>query len=208
MIGAIYYINLEHRKDRRASIEQQISTFLGDNPNGVHVQRIEAIHVPGFGILGCGRSHILALQTFLASEHETCIIFEDDFVFSLPAEQCRSMFESFFSQSRIAEKQWDVVMVASNTKSAEQYNELLDKCIDAQTASGYMIHRSFAPTLLANLLEGSALLESTHNINLFANDIYWKHLQPHSQWFIFRPKMGLQGESYSDIEHRNVNYGV
>jgi hypothetical protein len=62
--------------------------------------------------------------------------------------------------------------------------------------------------LLANLREGNALLEATKNVPNYANDTYWKRLQPNSQWFIFRPKMGLQAPSFSDIEQKDVNYGV
>ena len=38
-------------------------------------------------------------------------------------------------------------------------------------------------------------------------DQSWKTLQ-NDKWYITRPKLGKQIESYSDIENRNVNYNV
>jgi hypothetical protein len=42
----------------------------------------------------------------------------------------------------------------------------------------------------------------------YCNDIYWKKLQPTSNWFTLYPKTGLQRESYSDNEYKITNYGV
>ena len=42
--------------------------------------------------------------------------------------------------------------------------------------------------------------------DLYAIDMYWKKLQPQSNWFIFYPKIGFQYDSYSDIENHIVNY--
>ena len=38
--------------------------------------------------------------------------------------------------------------------------------------------------------------------------MYWKKLQPHSNWFICNPKIGYQMEDYSDIENTVVSYNV
>ena len=36
-------------------------------------------------------------------------------------------------------------------------------------------------------------------------DISWKRLQ-HEQWFVTEPKLGKQGESWSDIAEQHVDY--
>ena len=51
-IDKIIYINLNKRIDRRAEIEQELNAF------NLPFERFEAIATPGFGILGCGQSHL------------------------------------------------------------------------------------------------------------------------------------------------------
>jgi GR25 family glycosyltransferase involved in LPS biosynthesis len=204
-IGAIYYINLDHRKDRLQHIENQINDFCGDDNSHIERVRIQGLHTPGFGILGCGYSHIKALESFLKSAHNICIIFEDDFVFTQNISTCRHMIRRFLSDMQ---SNWDLAMLSSNTIKSVYYNEYLDKCIDAQTTSAYMITRQFAVKLLQNFKEGICGLEATRHVPIYAVDMYWKLLQPTSMWFIFKPKLGIQMPSYSDIEQRHVMYGV
>ena len=42
----------------------------------------------------------------------------------------------------------------------------------------------------------------------YSNDIYWKRLQPQSNWYILYPKLGFQRESYSDNEEHVTDYKV
>ena len=200
----VYYINLDHRTDRRAHIERQLNSI------GLVSQRIPAVYDKTRGILGCGKSHVRAVETFLKSGATYGIILEDDFTFAGDLEPTRQMFREFFK----AAIEWDVVMLAGNVlKDEEGPLPSLRKVLDAQTTSGYMITREFAPILLENLRHGVGHLErhymqtgrKNHNYCL---DIYWKQLQPISKWYIFNPKLGIQMESYSDIEHRRTNYGL
>ena len=110
-------------------------------------------------------------------------------------------------------------MLAGNGSKENNWNiradrtewPFLAKVFDATTTSGYMVTKAFAPVLLQNLQEGVSLLEAhfqrfgirKHDYCL---DIYWKKLQPISNWFIFVPKMGYQADSYSDIENVFTQY--
>ena len=138
------------------------------------------------------------------------LIFEDDFTFALPAEEVRSTLRSFFA----AECAWDVVMLAGNVLNhTEGPLPGLRKVLDAQTTSGYMVTRAFAPRLLQNLKEGVARLEQHYartgtKKHEYCLDIYWKHLQPTANWYVFTPKLGYQMEGYSDIELKRTKYGV
>jgi hypothetical protein len=199
-----YYINLTHRADRRQHIEQELARI------GIPAQRISAVYEPTRGILGCGKSHILALETFLQSGATYAMIFEDDFTFALPPDDVRSSLRTFFAKSL----QWDVLMLAGNILNhTDGPYSGIRKVLDAQTTSGYMITRAFAPRLLQNLKQGVALLESHYartgtKKHEYCLDIYWKSLQPSAQWFVLSPKVGYQMESYSDIEQKQTNYGV
>ena len=78
-IDVVFYINLAHRTDRRASIEEQCKKvgLLSEK-----VVRIDAIkRTPG--TLGCIMSHIKTMETFLANpEQKVALVLEDDFIFN------------------------------------------------------------------------------------------------------------------------------
>ncbi len=91
----------------------------------------------------------------------------------------------------------------------------MEKLIRSQTTSGYIIKKSYIPILL-KLWKDNAKIRLKYNISpeksykQYTNentaiDICWKKLQ-HDKWFVTKPVLGKQMESYSDIEKTNVNY--
>lgn len=185
----IYYINLDHRTDRREQIEKELECF-----------DCEKVRVSAYkgGALGCSLSQIKALMLFLESGQEECIIFEDDFMF------VRNPKEFEFPKN----EPWDVIMLSANVMKCEIYNDTLNKVIDAQTLSGYAVHKNFAKTLLENFKESYELFRKSNYPELHAVDMYCKKLQPFSNWFVCSQKFGIQRPSWSDIESMYVNYGV
>lgn len=184
----IYYINLDHRQDRRVQIEKELECF-----------DCEKIRISAYkqGAVGCTLSHIKALESFIESGHEECIIFEDDFMFIRDPKE--------FQFPNVS---WDVLMLSANVLKIEPYNDEVEKVINAQTTSGYAVHKNFAHILLKNYKEGCELFKMSKNPHLHAIDSYFKILQPHSNWFICKPKFGIQRPSWSDIELKYTNYGV
>jgi GR25 family glycosyltransferase involved in LPS biosynthesis len=169
------------------------------------VYRIEAIYNEKFGIDGCGKSHCLALETFLNSpeENQTCVIFEDDFEFTENQDVVNNLINQIFNELN----EFDVVMLSSNTihETTTNFN-FVTKMLDSQTLSGYVVSRQFAQILLNNFKEGLKLLDQTKNRHMYSVDMYMKQLQPNRNWYCLNPKIGKQMESYSDIENCNVNY--
>jgi len=206
-IGAVYYINLDHRTDRRSQIEEEMKKMGVPHDK---ICRISGLYTPGFGILGCGLSHKKALETFVASNHTYALIFEDDFTLTLDPNYCKFLLEYPFKEKI----DFDIIMLSGNVMKDEATNHLfLRKVIDAQTASAFLIHRKFAPKLIEALSESTKLLENwwkqyNEKKHEYCNDIYWKKLQPIHNWFIFHPKLGIQRESYSDNEEKITKYGV
>ena len=97
-IDCVYYINLDHRLDRKESIEKELDKL------GVPAEkrvRIPGIYNKNFGILGCGLSHKKALETFVASNHKTCLLFEDDFQFTLDMNYVKYLLRSVFEQKMV-----------------------------------------------------------------------------------------------------------
>jgi GR25 family glycosyltransferase involved in LPS biosynthesis len=184
----VYYINLEHRTDRRSHIEKELEGLTWP------IERIDAV-LNQYGILGCVFSHIKTLERFLESTHDECIILEDDFEFTRPKEELH-----------VPQVEWDLVMLSGNVIDQGMYTKDLNHIYDAQTTSGYMITKNFAKILLENFKESAVLLEQSRHTPSHALDMYWKRLQPISKWYIFNPKFGKQCASYSDIECKDVNY--
>ena len=101
-------------------------------------------------------------------------------------------FNQFFSSNY--SKDFDLVMLAGSTMTEFPIEEYITRVHHSQTTSGYLISKSFAPKLLENFKECDML------------DVNWLKLQPVSNWYSFRPRLGLQMESYSDITHKMENY--
>ena len=205
-IDCVYYINLDHRTDRREEIEKELDT-IGLLSKTI---RIPGVYTPELGILGCAYAHINALHIFLESNHQTCIILEDDFTFRLEKEYADFLLSAVFTNTI----QFDCILLGGNiVESKECEWPFLRKVLNAQTTSGYLITRQFASRLLTNLEESASLLrayflEHGEKHHEYCLDIYWKKLQPHSNWFVIHPKLGIQREGFSDIEKKVTSYGV
>jgi hypothetical protein len=205
-IDCVYYMNLDHREDRRAQIESELDKL--DVPESKRV-RISGVYKPGFGILGCGLAHKKTIETFLASDHQRCLIFEDDFQFTLDMDYVQMILNGIFEEKI----PFDCVMLAGCILHVEPTQwPFLHKVYDVHTASAYIITKEFAPVLLESYTESTKLLEDTFletgikNIS-YHNDIWWKKYQPYYNWYIVNPRMGEQRESFSDNLERNLKYG-
>lgn len=196
----IYYINLEHRTDRKEHVLAELDK-TGIDVSKVH--RIDAVYMPDFGILGCGKSHIKAMEAFLQTpdDVQNCLILEDDFILKSEIDN----LDRFFQMNI----EYDVLMISGNVLDCQKTNlPFLNKVYDAQCASGYCITKQYAPKLLENFKESVMLLEAKgykeHDISC---DIYWKKLQKVDKWYAMNPMIAEQMMSYSDIEKKTVYYG-
>ena len=200
---SIYFINLNHRKDRFEHITTQLKN-IGADPSKIH--RIEAIHTKNFGILGCGKSHILAVETFLKNQvGDNCLILEDDFAFCMDKYETNCKIEQFFDQ---VENNFDIFMLSSNVlQSQDTEMEGIKRIIDGQTLSAYCVTRKYAPKLLENFKQGVQMLETLgYSEHDYCVDIHIKKLQPTDRWYYTIPKIGKQIESYSDIQETTTNH--
>jgi len=201
-IDVIYYINLDHRKDRNEQLLNELKkTDIQENK----IVRISAVRDISNGSLGCSKSHIKVLQQFMNSNYNNCLILEDDFGFSQKSDVINSLFNKFFTNNI----NYDVLMLSSNTlKEKKTQYDFINKVLNAQTTSGYIVTKQYAAILLKNYIEGSNLLEDTNDRPTYSIDIHWKKLQADNNWYVFNPKIGYQIESYSDIENKTTNYQV
>ena len=158
------------------------------------------------GAVGCSCSHIAVLKRARDEEWPNVMILEDDFLSTLDAEAWEACLQRFFLE--VAD--YDVLLLAYNLIRAAPHGiGGVNRTLNAQTTSGYVVHSCFYDALLDNFEKGLAQLKKApHKHGQFALDMYWKRLQPSAQWFHAAPAIGTQRTSYSDIEKKLVNYGV
>ena len=195
-IAKVLYINLDYRSDRRTQIEGELASV------GLSGERFPAIRrQPGY--IGCMESHLAALEYAKASGFQNVLLFEDDFQFIVD----RSIFNKELTDFFNLEIPYDVLMISYNDLKPTPLNDVITKAIDVQTASGYLVHERFYEILIANWKHALPLLVQTDKHWLYSCDQSWKTLQPGSDWFCLKRRIGVQRSSYSDIANRVVHYG-
>ena len=193
-IKNIFYINLEHRIDRKEHVEKELL-----NIGLKEVQRFNAIKMEN-GAIGCSMSHLRILQDAQKNNLDHILIVEDDISF-LDPELFKNQLNKFFETHK---NNWDVVLLAGN--NMPPYKIIDDTCIQVsrcQTTTGYIVNGHYIKTLLQNVKIGL-----THLINKptehakYAIDKYWFILQQLYKWYL----TVVQREDYSDIEKRVTNF--
>jgi len=190
-IDVVYYINLATATDRREEIERELLKVL---PDLSKVRRIEAVRHE-LGSLGCSLSHIKALEHFIASGLETCLVLEDDFTFKLSKVETFDIMNRFWTL-RI---KWDVVLLGCDMKSHEESSvDFLLRTKKANSTASYIVGSKYAPTLLANFQEGATkVAEAGKRVPKYALDMYWHRLMANDKWYTFAPIIGHQRDHIS-----------
>jgi glycosyl transferase family 25 len=188
-IDKIIYINLNKRTDRREQIEKELNDF------GLTYERFEAIETKGFGILGCGLSHLGVLKLAKERNYENILIFEDDFTFLVSKEEFYTKINDFFN----LKMDYDVCFLSYNLiRQQTLENNVVNKILDCQSASGYIVHKNYYDKLIKLYEYAMPLLEETKQHWIYANDQVWKQLQEKDNWYYFITRIGRQVDGYSD----------
>lgn len=194
MFDKVVYINLDHRTDRKAQIENEL-TSIGIND----YERFPGIKHE-YPPAGCTASHLNVLKMARDKGYKNILIFEDDFEFIVPKDEFWKQIEA------IKDIEYDVIMLSYNLNTSEPFNDTLLKVLDAQTASGYLVNSTFYTTLIDNLEAALPKLIETHEHWSYINDQCWKTIQPQNKWYAFKMRLGKQRQSHSDLMGRPVNY--
>lgn len=202
-IDHIFYINLDYREDRKEEIEEEIEKY-GLNEK---TERFSGIRVVEQGILGCTKSHLAVLKLAKERGYKNVLVLEDDFEFVLSKEDFEKSLHIFFDSGI----EYDVCMFSYLLqKENEAFVEecpILNRIIEAQTASGYLVNEKYYDTIIALYEWAWPLLEQTKAHWLYANDQCWKSLQKTDRWFYFKNRIGKQRASYSDNSMSFMDYG-
>lgn len=206
MIDKIIYINLEYRTDRKISI---LSTIEKAGFDMKKVHRIDAVLNEMCGHIGCGESHIKALQYAIKNNLNCTLILEDDFVFTKTKDEI---------QKTIAELEkinWDCVLLAQGHKSVYDCEySFLKRVKYCTTTSGYIVKRPYFETLLNNFTQSVETMKKEYSNHVkkcienkepivklnyvSAIDQYWRKLQVKDIFYLCQPVLGEQIGGYSD----------
>ena len=196
-IDTFYFINLERLNDRLREIAGE---FTKMDITFKKIIRINAFDHK-IGIIGCVKSHISAINHFINSGKNRCMIFEDDFEFTETKEKVNEVLENIFS----CDAEIDCLVVSGlSSFIVKTTNPYLEKVLGATTTAGYIITQKYAPKLLHNFIEGLEKQEKWTTAfskpeNAFNLDVYWLHEQIKRNFFNTVPKLGKQRNSTSDI---------
>lgn len=197
-IPMIFYINLDHRTDRKEALEKELVEF------GLPYERFPAIKHE-FGAVGCSQSHLAVIKLAKKRKYPRVLILEDDFTFVVQHDN----MEKVVKQIRDEGKPYDVCMISYNIiKSHELAESYWRKIINNLTLSGYIIQEHYYDKLIEIIEPSILLLEQTRTKNKYAVDVITKELQHNDKWYYTTERIGKQRPSYSDIEYKNVNYNV
>jgi len=199
-IDVIFYINLEARTDRKDHFLDEIRRLCLDEEKIIRIDAIKCVPPA----LGCTKSHIKALDAFMANpEWKTCIIFEDDFTFHNRSLQFNNeLLRKFFTNFK------GMLLLATNQgrfPAQITHVDEVKKVQYSQTTSGYCVTKDYVKEVYENFKKSGELLEKSRSGPQHALDIYWNQLA--LPRYCFSPNMGYQYACVSDIENRFVNYG-
>jgi glycosyl transferase family 25 len=199
LIENTIYINLEHRTDRLAHVQQELAKLGIANS----AERFNAIKTKS-GRLGCTLSHIKCLELAKSRGYEQVFICEDDITFLKPELLLKNL-EQFAENEEII---WDMCLVgANNVPPFQPVNDYCIRVFYAQTTTGYIVKEHYYDTLITNFKESAQkLIQDPENHIQYALDMYWKRLQRQDFWYMIIPPTVTQYTNFSDIESRETNY--
>jgi len=193
-----FYINLDHRTDRKEHVTNQL-TNLGLQG----FERFNAIKMEN-GAVGCSMSHLKILQSAVQNNWDHVLIVEDDITFLDPA-LFKANFETFLQRNG---NNWDVILFAGN--NMPPYDAIDDVCIKVkrcQTTTGYLVNGHYIKKLMENVKMGlTQLIHKPASHAMYAIDKFWFVLQAVDKWYLIIPPTVVQREDYSDIEKKRTNY--
>lgn len=192
-----FYINLEHRIDRKEHVENELEKI------GIKATRFNAIKMTN-GAIGCSMSHLKILEDAKKNNLSHVLIIEDDITFLEP-DLFKNQINNFLE---LHGNNWDVILLAGN--NMPPYEKIDDTCVKVsrcQTTTGYLVNGHYINVLASNVKMGlTNLLNKPEEKSKYAIDKFWFVLQGASKWYLITPLTVVQREDYSDIEQKVINY--
>lgn len=198
-IDHIFYINLDHRVDRKNEIECELRRFELEG------ERLSAISHK-IGSCGCTKSHIEVLKLAKERGYKNILILEDDFEFTVSKEILEQNLNELFTKNI----NFDVCFLSYNLQKSIPIHDypFIQRVISSQTASAYIVNNHFYDDLIDLFSYSVSMFERNDYHWLYAHDQAWKQIQPLGNWICFTERLGKQRASMSDNTCVFTDYGV
>ncbi len=195
---SIFYINLEHRKDRKQKLLRQLEKL---DVKKEKIIRIPAVLDPLNGARGCALSHIKALDLAIEKKLKNVLILEDDCEFVQTKTSINKLIKYFFDIVH----SWDVLYLGDYLLKYEQTQyPKIKRVIKALRTHAYAVNQDYMENLKKCFNEAYDILKNQASFSesfFFAIDRYWSKLQAKDKWYKLDITLIKQSRSYSDIEN-------
>ena len=196
-IDMIYILNLEERSDRLIEVLGELCR-IGAPLDRVHHHKAKKDGDVRSAYLGATRNHLDVMDHMMTEGHKTCLILEDDIVFTNDIKRHQEDLKMFL------ERDYDYnicFLAASRYHTREEYDDLL--ILSRQvctTSSAYLLNSKTVKKVHDCVKEGYDKLMETGDSNAYCIDRYWAKMHPDNKTFIFRHKMCYQRPNYSNLK--------
>jgi hypothetical protein len=190
----IFYINLDHREDRRDHMFGVFSRL------GI-LDRV--IRVPGIvadpPILGCGLAHLQCIREGIFAKAKNIFVFEDDVMLD---GYDHSIFQAAIDDM-VHYPEWDMIYLGGDSrKPLERVTDNLNRCWFS-LAHSYGVSSNGMEKINSQLSKSLEKIKpgkkGWRRFNRYHHDHwYWQNLET----FCTSPLMTKQIDSYSDIERK------
>ena len=207
MYNKIYYINLENRTDRLDNFNTNVISKLPSLADKFH--RVAATDMTAYKLIsqraaGCSLSHMRIWKDIIDKDIHSSIILEDDFKLITTEEVFNNRIAKLYTKY----PNFGVCNIGwRNMVPLQKLDEVFSIGGSIQTTSGYIITNKYAKLMIHRLEQSIEELLKGEPVQIHAIDMVWKEFQETPDWLVM-DKLGIQEESYSDIEGRATNYGV
>lgn len=193
----VFYINLEHRTERRAHIEAEFAKL-----DLTRFTRVRAT-LDDNGALGCAKSHLGVLRSWVPTADRLLMICEDDCTFLLDRKALDHLINTFASDPRI-----DVLCLAFNARNGVSVTREFAITSDTQTTSCYIAKPHVIDELTLSAEKSVTSLAQGLPEQKAAIDVVWKEVQRDVCFAIPNKRAAIQYESYSDVQKTQTSYNV
>jgi hypothetical protein len=202
--GAVLYINLENREDRKELILKELEKMQVPADK---IRKISGVHIPKNGHKGCIQSHILALRMAEMNGWDLTTIIEDDAELLIEPTEFISRLNNALNE--LEKVEWDVLSFSAankilNEEESKKYR-YVDKLDHVTTSTMYIIRKDYIPKLTKLFEHCNTMM--THNKwgdndghEPYALDQKWNELVKKDNWF------SLKGDN--PITQRNIKSSI
>lgn len=203
----IYLINLEERKDRLSNMTSRLNGLNFTRINALNKGLIEYKSEMGGSDLSsteiaCIKSHIKALETFLASPSDMCCILEDDVIFG------NRFFDLVWSKFEFPKNSY-VIKLETYMQNV-RYANIKNKIGDSRLSCLHSVHYGTA-AYLTSRLGAKSIIKELKKYNLPADHIIFEEMivaQNYGYAYQLNPACCIQEFLVNKIDDSNIKKSI